>query len=101
MRGKVFGTDAGGFGTATCPVCGGSLPEAAELRCSRCLDSAAVSRHRLRELERTGRDYLCGQCRRVDSIVLTDAERARYLRWWRERFTEDELVRMASAIWPP
>jgi len=50
MRGKVFGTDAGGFGTATCPVCGGSLPEQARGRprayCSRTCSERARQRRR-------------------------------------------------------
>ena len=55
-------------------------------------------RHR-RELEhrRTGRDLICSTCRRPPRPKPTEADR----RWWLERFTLEEIVELADAIWGP
>ena len=53
------------------------------MTCADCGDGFDLSSRRAYELRRSARPTLCRTCRRP-SVKLTEAERERYLRWWRE-----------------
>jgi NAD-dependent SIR2 family protein deacetylase len=67
------------------------------LRCTSCGDTFTLSARRAREWR--NREPLCRRCQ-TPARELTDAERARYRRWWLDRLPRDELEDLARSIWP-
>lgn len=66
-------------------------------RCSDCGDFFELSYRASTELKRTKRLPVCQRCRFPVAVVVTEG----LLDWWRQRFTEDEIVYLAEALWGP
>ncbi len=68
-----------------------------EVRCAECRNLYTLSVRRELEHRRTGRPSICSLCRRPPHPKPTEADRE----WWLERFSLEELVELADAIWEP
>lgn len=61
--------------------------------CGRCGGAIILSSRRARVWRDRGQLPICAACRRPKA---TEAMR----RWWLERFSLEEILEMAAAIWP-
>src|SRR5688500_1164361 len=68
------------------------------LRCEQCGDQFELSTRNLQRYRSQGREPRCMLCRRP-RLPLSDSEREKFSGWWRERFSLEELVELANAIW--
>src|SRR5262245_58583639 len=63
--------------------------------CAKCRTTVWLSLRRARTWR--GRDYLCSDCRELDT-PLTEEERQRYLAWWRASYSPAELESLGRAL---
>jgi hypothetical protein len=66
----------------------------AVVRCHECAACGQLSRRRARDYR--DRPWLCEDCRRP-AVELTDEERGVLEAWWLERFSAEQLRRLAGA----
>ena len=68
------------------------------VRCESCGGRFELALRSVQRYRAAGREPRCHYCRRKDR-PLTAEERTRYGAYWRERFSDAELVELANAIW--
>jgi hypothetical protein len=77
------------------------VPTVEVLRCPECNRPRNLSpEHTHRIVSGKAQLTPCRDCRRPP-VTLSEAERERFTRWWRNQLPDEQLVALAYAIWGP
>jgi hypothetical protein len=70
-------------------------PRRVTIVCSECGDMEQINDRSYRRKIAEGRPHICRLCRQVRAVVPTETHR----NYWRTRYSQQEIVEMANAIW--
>lgn len=65
------------------------------IRCTECGDLEQINDRSYRRKMQEGRPHICRLCRQIRSVQPSQSDR----NYWTTRFSQQEIVEMASAIW--